>query len=167
MLERGHEVQFIDPQELIDKNDAVLIATGATKPFDPTARCPGRDLEGIHLAMNFLTRNTKSFLDSELADNTYMSAKGKKVVVIGGGDTGADCIGTSLRHGCTSVVNFELLDRPPESRAPSNPWPQWPRVYRLDYSHAEAKEIFGEDPRAYHVLTKRVFWVKMEKTPPV
>ena len=154
MVERGHEVQFIDPKELLEKFDAVLMATGATKPFDPTANCPGRDLEGIHLAMNFLTRNTKSFLDSKLEDEVYLSAKGKNVVVIGGGDTGADCIGTSLRHECTSVVNFELLDKPPETRADNNPWPQWPRVYRMDYSHSEAKERFGDDPRAYHILAK-------------
>ncbi|MCR9118786.1 MAG: FAD-dependent oxidoreductase, partial [bacterium] len=91
---------------------------------------------------------------SELQDEHYISAKDKNIVVIGGGDTGADCIGTSLRHGCTSVVNFELLDRPPETRADNNPWPQWPRVYRLDYSHEEAAEKFGSDPRAYCVLTK-------------
>lgn len=154
MEERGHEIQYIDPNELMKSHDALLMATGATKPFDPTGRCPGRELKGIHLAMNFLTRNTKSFLDSGLEDEVYLSAKGKDVVVIGGGDTGADCIGTSLRHGCNSVVNFELLDKPPAERAPNNPWPQWPRVYRLDYSHQEVKAINGEDPRAYHVLTK-------------
>ena len=154
MMERGHEVQFIDPNELLEKNDALLMATGATKPFDPTGRCPGRDLNGIYLAMNFLTRNTKSYLDSNLEDKAYLSAKDKDVVVIGGGDTGADCIGTSLRHGCKSVVNFELLDKPPLERAPGNPWPQWPRVYKLDYSHEEWKATNGVDPRAYHVLTK-------------
>lgn len=154
MEERGHEIQYIDPQDLLNEFDALLIATGATQPFDPTARCPGRELNGIHLAMNFLTRNTKSYLDSGLKDEVYLSAKDKHVVVIGGGDTGADCIGTSLRHGCKSVVNFELLDKPPANRAENNPWPQWPRVYRLDYSHEEAMALNGADPRAYHVLTK-------------
>lgn len=154
MQERGQEITFIDPNKLREEYDALLIATGATKPFDPTGSAPGRDLEGIHLAMDFLTRNTQSLLDSELQDEHYISAKDKNIVVIGGGDTGADCIGTSLRHGCTSVVNFELLDRPPETRADNNPWPQWPRVYRLDYSHEEAAEKFGSDPRAYCVLTK-------------
>jgi NADPH-dependent glutamate synthase beta subunit-like oxidoreductase len=154
MMECGHEIQFIDPEQLLDENDALLLATGATRSFDPTANCPGRDLKGIHLAMNFLTRNTKSFLDSGLEDGVYLSAKGKDVVVIGGGDTGADCIGTSLRHRCNTVVNFELLDKPPTERAANNPWPQWPRVYRLDYSHEEVKSIHGNDPRAYHVLTK-------------
>jgi NADPH-dependent glutamate synthase beta subunit-like oxidoreductase len=130
------------------------MATGATKPFDPTGRNPGRDLGGIQFAMDFLTRNTKSLLDSNLEDETYIPAKDKHVIVIGGGDTGADCIGTSLRHDCKSVVNFELLDQPPAERAANNPWPQWPRIYRLDYSHAENKAKHGNDPRAYHVLAK-------------
>ncbi len=154
MQERGCEMTFLDPQKLIDDNDAVILCTGATRPFDPTSRCPGRDLTGIYLAMDFLTRNTKSLLDSQLSDDAYISAKGKNVIVIGGGDTGADCIGTSLRHGCDSVVNFELLAQPPENRADNNPWPQWPRVYRLDYSHEENIARNGDDPRAYCVLTK-------------
>jgi glutamate synthase (NADPH) small chain len=177
MQERGCRVRFIDPRELVAANDAVLLATGATKPFDPTMRCPGRELLGIHLAMDFLTRNTKTLLDGDgrltaldsqsngaghpaIADvrgdinGDYISAKGLDVIVIGGGDTGADCIGTSLRHGCKSVVNFELLDRPPAQRAANNPWPDWPRVYRVDYSHAEAKARFGDDPRAFNILTK-------------
>ncbi len=159
MQERGHKINFIDPRELQEDNDAVLIATGATKPFDPTARCPGRDLEGVYFAMDFLTRNTKSLMDGDMykaqqAAGEYVSAKGKHVIVIGGGDTGADCIGTSLRHGATSIVNFELLDTPPEERAANNPWPQWPRIYRVDYSHAETAARLGDDPRQYNVLTK-------------
>ncbi|MAT72059.1 MAG: glutamate synthase [Planctomycetaceae bacterium] len=154
MQERGCKVKFIDPQHLVDEFDAVLLATGATKPFDPTGRTPGRDLQGIHFAMDFLTRNTKSLVDSQLADKTYLSAKDKNVVVIGGGDTGADCIGTSLRHGAKSIVNFELLDKPPAERAENNPWPEWPRIYRVDYSHAEVEARTGEDPRKYSILTK-------------
>ena len=154
MEENGTKIQFIDPNELLKENDALLIATGATKPFDPTGRNPGRELDGIQFAMDFLTRNTKSLLDSKLENGFYTSAKDKHVIVIGGGDTGADCIGTSLRHGCKDVVNFELLDKPPEERASNNPWPQWPRIYRLDYSHAENKAKNGNDPRAYHVLAK-------------
>ena len=154
MEERGCEMQYLDPNDLLKENDALLMATGATKPFDPTGRNPGRDLAGIQFAMDFLTRNTKSLLDSNLEDETYISAKDKHVIVIGGGDTGADCIGTSLRHGCQSVVNCELLDQPPAERAANNPWPQWPRIYRLDYSHAENKAKHGNDPRAYHVLAK-------------
>ena len=154
MQERGCGVKFIDPNELLEDFDALLLATGATKPFDPTARCPGRDLKGIHLAMDFLTRNTKSLLDDNLQNGHYLSARDLDVIVIGGGDTGADCIGTSLRHGCKSMTNFELLDRPPADRAPNNPWPEWPRVFRVDYSHAEAKAKFGHDPREYNILTK-------------
>ena len=159
MQERGCKVQFIDPQELQADNDALLLATGATKPFDPTGRCPGREFNGIYMAMDFLTRNTKSLMDGDMlhgkqAKGDYISAKGKNVVVIGGGDTGADCIGTSLRHGATSIVNFELLDVPPAERAAGNPWPQWPRVYRVDYSHAETAAAHGDDPRQYNVLTK-------------
>lgn len=134
------------------ENDAVLLATGATKPRD--LEIPGRQLNGILFAMQFLTANTKSLLDSKHADGNFYSAKGKKVVVIGGGDTGTDCIGTSLRHGCTSLVNFELLDKPPEDRAADNPWPQWPRIYRVDYGHEEAAEKFGKDPREYCILSK-------------
>jgi glutamate synthase (NADPH) small chain len=154
MQERGCAMTFIDPQQLVAENDAVLLATGATKSFDPTARCPGRDLKGIHLAMDFLTRNTKSLLDTKLNNGHFISAAGLDVIVIGGGDTGADCIGTSLRHGCKSMVNFELLDRPPEGRAANNPWPEWPRIYRIDYSHAEANARFGHDPREFCIMTK-------------
>jgi glutamate synthase (NADPH/NADH) small chain len=154
MLDRGCKVTFIDPNDLAADFDAVLVATGATKSFDPTGRCPGRDLGGIHLAMDLLTRNTKSLLDDNLTDGNYLSAKDLDVIVIGGGDTGADCIGTSLRHGCRSVVNFELLDRPPASRAPNNPWPEWPRIYRVDYSHAEWKAKSGQDPREFNLMTK-------------
>ena len=142
----------ISAQQLVDDYDAVLLATGATKPRD--LPIPGRDLNGVHFAMEFLTANTKSLLDSDLKDGKYISAAGKKVVVIGGGDTGTDCIATSLRHGCTELVNFELMDRPPEERADDNPWPQWPRVFRVDYGHEEAAEKFGDDPREYCVLSK-------------
>lgn len=142
----------VDPKQLMAENDAVLLSTGATKPRD--LPIPGRDLNGVHFAMEFLSKNTKSLLDSAHSDQAYISAKGKKVVVIGGGDTGTDCIGTSLRHGCTQLVNFELMDRPPADRADDNPWPQWPRIYRVDYGHEEAKEKFGVDPRVYNILSK-------------
>ena len=133
--------------------DAVVIATGATVARD--LKIPGRELEGIHYAMQFLHRNTKSLLDSNLADeDAYISAKGKDVIVIGGGDTGNDCIGTSVRHGAKSVTNFELLPQPPAERAQDNPWPQWPRIYRVDYGHAEVKTHMGRDPREYCVMSK-------------
>ena len=154
MEERGCEIQYIDPQQLLEENDALIMATGATNPFDPTGRCPGRDLDGVHLAMDFLTRNTKSLLDSNLENGAIITAKDKDVIVIGGGDTGTDCIGTSMRHGCKSLVNFELLDRPPNDRADNNPWPEWPRIFRVDYGHEEVSAKFGDDPRSYNVLTK-------------
>ncbi|HAL13261.1 MAG TPA: glutamate synthase [Planctomycetaceae bacterium] len=141
----------ISAKELLDTNDAVLLATGATNPRN--LNVPGRELNGVHFAMDFLTANTKSLLDSKHEDGNYINAEGKKVVVIGGGDTGTDCIGTSLRHGATSIVNLEIVPQPPESRAPNNPWPQWPRIFRVDYGHAEVAEKFGSDPREYCVET--------------
>jgi len=133
------------------ENDAVVIATGATVARD--LPIPNRNLEGVHFAMEFLHKNTKSLLDSELADGAYISAKDKHVVVIGGGDTGNDCIGTSVRHGAKSVTNFELLPQPPPERARDNPWPQWPRIYRVDYGHTEVKTHYGRDPREYCVMS--------------
>jgi glutamate synthase (NADPH) small chain len=144
--------RHVDARELLRDFNALLLCTGATKPRD--LPIPGRKLHGIHFAMEFLTANTKSLLDSQLADGHAIHAKDKDVIVIGGGDTGADCIGTSLRHGCKSMVNFELLDKPPAQRAPDNPWPQWPRVFRLDYSHEETARKFGHDPRTYSILSK-------------
>ncbi len=138
-----------DALELQDEFDAVLLATGATVPRD--LPIPGRELDGIHFAMEFLTANTRSLLDSGHADGKYISARDKHVIVIGGGDTGTDCIGTSLRHGCRSLVNFELFPKPPLDRAPNNPWPTWPRIYRTDYGHEEAAVRFGDDPRQYSI----------------
>jgi glutamate synthase (NADH) len=144
----GQDIQLAD---LKAKNDAVILATGATVPRD--LPIPNRSLEGIHFAMTFLHANTKSLLDSGLKDGQYISAKDKHVVVIGGGDTGNDCIGTSIRHGAKSVVNLELLPRPPQERAYDNPWPQWPKIYRIDYGHSEVKAHYGKDPREYCVMS--------------
>ncbi|CZR53851.1 probable glutamate synthase (NADPH) [Phialocephala subalpina] len=138
--------------DLKAQNDAVVIATGATVARDLPIK--NRNLEGIHYAMQFLHKNTKSLLDSELEDGQYISAKGKNVVVIGGGDTGNDCIGTSVRHGAKSVTNFELLPQPPNERARDNPWPQWPRIYRVDYGHTEVKQHMGHDPREFCVMSE-------------
>jgi glutamate synthase (NADPH/NADH) len=138
--------------DIKDATDAVVLACGATKPRDLPVE--GRDLEGVHFAMEFLHANTKSLLDSNLEDGNYIDAKEKNVIVIGGGDTGTDCIGTSLRHGCESVTNFELMTQPPATRAPGNEWPQWPRIFRVDYGHEEATVRDGKDPRTYEVLTK-------------
>jgi len=139
-------------ESLRGDHDAVVISTGATVARD--LPIPNRNLEGVHYAMEFLHKNTKSLLDSQLADGSYISAKDKHVVVIGGGDTGNDCIGTSVRHGAKSVTNFELLPQPPPERARDNPWPQWPRIYRVDYGHTEVKTHMGKDPREYCVMSK-------------
>ena len=137
----------IDVRTLEHDYDAVLLTTGATVPRD--LPIPGRDLNGVHFAMEFLTRNTKSLLDSNLADGNYISAKDKDVIVIGGGDTGTDCIGTALRHDCKSLVNFELFPRPPATRATRNPWPTWPLIFRTEYGHEESATKFGSDPRVF------------------
>ena len=142
----------VDVKTLQKENDALLFTTGATNARD--LGVPGRELKGVHFAMEFLTANTKSLLDSDLDDGNYISAKDKNVIVIGGGDTGTDCIGTSLRHGCQSLVNFELLPQSPVERAEDNPWPLWPRIHRVDYGHEESTERFGRDPREYQILTK-------------
>ena len=142
----------VDIHDLMHDFDAVVLACGSTKPRD--IKVPGRELNGIHFAVPFLHANTKSLLDSNHQDSHYLSAKDKDVIVIGGGDTGTDCIGTSLRHGCRSLVNFELMPQPPGTRAPDNPWPQWPRIYRTDYGHEEAAALFGNDPRNYRLLTR-------------
>ena len=160
-LMRGAGVEFVtdadvgrnvDPMKLVADFDALLLATGATIPRNLPA--PGRQLEGVHFAMDFLTLNTKSLLNSNLVDENYISAKGKHVIVIGGGDTGTDCIGTAMRHRCRSMVNLELLVQPPEERSSDNPWPQWPLIWQSDYGHEEARAQFGSDPRQYSVLTK-------------
>ena len=146
--EIGRDISAMDLREQFD---AIVLCTGATKPRD--LPIPGRDLKGIHMAMEFLHKNTKSLLDSQLADGGYISAKDKHVVVIGGGDTGNDCIGTSMRHGCKGVINLEIVPEPPESRPANNPWPQWPRIFRVDYGHAEVAAVFGEDPRLFSTTT--------------
>src|SRR3954452_2416404 len=133
--------------------DAIVLTGGATQARDLPVE--GRNLKGVHFAMEFLLKSCKSLLDSNFADGKFIDAKDKHVVVIGGGDTGTDCVGTSLRHGCKSLVQFEILTRPPDERADDNPWPQWPRVYKMDYGQEEAAALFGADPRKYVTVTKR------------
>jgi glutamate synthase (NADPH/NADH) small chain len=138
---------------LMQEFDAVVLCGGSTRPRDLPIE--GRGLGGIHFAMEFLHGNTKSLLDSDHEDGNYISAKDKDVIVIGGGDTGTDCVGTALRHGCKSLVQFEILSKPPAVRAHNNPWPQWPKVYRMDYGQEEVAAVFGWDPRTYCIMSKR------------
>lgn len=143
----------VSTKQLSEEFDAVVLATGATtpRPFP----IPGADLKGIEFAMEYLHYNTKSYLDSQFRDNRAINAHGKRVIVIGGGDTGNDCIGTAVRQGAKSVINFELLPKPSKGRAAGNPWPEWPRIFRVDYGHAEVKAKHGDDPRLFSVLSKR------------
>jgi NAD(P)H-dependent glutamate synthase small subunit len=142
----------VDPGALRADYDALLLATGATKPRD--LEIQGRRLEGVLFAMEFLTANTKRLLNGRPGDD-FIDAKDRRVIVIGGGDTGADCIGTALRQGCRSLINFELLDQPPPERAADNPWPAWPKILRTDYAHEEAIARDGADPRAFAMLSER------------
>jgi len=142
-------------ERLKSEFDAIVLCGGATRPNDFFAKTEGRQLKGIHFAMEFLHANTKSLLDSQHADGKFISAKDKDVVVLGGGDTGTDCVGTALRQGCRSLVQLEIVPRPPVGRAPDNPWPQWPKIYRLDYGQEEGKALWGEDPRQYAIQTTK------------
>ncbi len=141
----------VPADELSRAFDAVVLCTGASRPRDLAV--PGRDLCGVYFAMEFLHGNTKSLLDSDHRDGSYLSAAGQDVIVIGGGDTGTDCVATALRHGCRSLVQFEILEQPPAARPADNPWPQWPRVLKTDYGQAEAAAVFGGDPRNFAIQT--------------
>lgn len=137
--------------KLIALHDSVVLCGGATQARDLPIE--GRRYIGVYQAMDFLTQNTKSLLDSQLADGAYISAKDKDVIVIGGGDTGTDCVATAIRHGCRSVTQLEIMPQAPESRRADNPWPQYPRVLKTDYGQHEAIQLYGEDPRRYAVST--------------
>lgn len=138
--------------KLLKEYDAVILACGAKNPRDIGA--PGRDAKGIYFAVDFLAATTKSLLNSELKDNQYISAKGKKVVIIGGGDTGNDCVGTAIRHGAASVTQLEMMPKAPAERTEENAWPQWPKVQKTDYGQEEAIAVFGHDPRMYQTTVK-------------
>ena len=142
----------ISTDEIKKAFDAVLIATGSTIARDLTI--PGRESSNIHFAMDFLTQNTKSLLDSSLSDGNYIDAKDKDVIVIGGGDTGTDCIATAIRHGCKNMVNMEIMSKPPKRRGLDNPWPLWPNILRTDYGHEESEKRFGSDPRRFSLMSK-------------
>ena len=137
----------ITAEELLQKYDRVVLCCGASNPRDINA--PGRDAKGIYFAVDFLKATTKSLLDSNFADHKYIECKGKTVMVIGGGDTGNDCVGTAIRLGAKNVIQLEMMPKAPDERAANNPWPQWPRVCKTDYGQEEAIAKFGHDPRIY------------------
>ena len=139
-------------KKLVEGFDRVVLACGASNPRDINA--PGRDAKGIYFAVDFLKGVTKSLLDSELKDNSFVSAKGKSVVIIGGGDTGNDCVGTSIRLGAKAVTQIEMMPKAPDERAANNPWPEWPKVCKTDYGQEEAIALFGHDPRIYESTVK-------------
>ena len=138
--------------KLLKEFDSVVLACGASNPRD--INVPGRDAEGIYFAVDFLKSTTKSLLNSNLEDGNYISAKDKHVIVIGGGDTGNDCVGTSIRHGCASVTQLEMMPKLPEKRTENNSWPEWPRILKTDYGQEEAIAVFGHDPRIYQTTVK-------------
>ena len=142
----------VEPQIFLKEYDATVICTGATQPRDLPIE--GRQLQGVHFAMEFLTANTKALLNGG-TDHSPIHARGKDVVVIGGGDTGTDCVGTSLRHGCRSITQIEILPRPPLERQADNPWPEWPKTLKVDYGQEEAAARFGADPRTYLTTVKK------------
>lgn len=143
----------IKASEILKKYDKVVLCCGASNPRD--IKAPGREANGIYFAVDFLKSTTKSLLDTGLKDGTYISAKGKNVIVIGGGDTGNDCVGTSIRHGAKSVLQLEMMPKAPDERAENNPWPEWPRVCKTDYGQEEAIAVFGHDPRVYCTTVKK------------
>ena len=138
--------------KLLKEFDSVVLACGASNPRD--INVPGRDAEGIYFAVDFLKSTTKSLLNSNLEDGNYISAKDKHVIVIGGGDTGNDCVGTAIRHGCASVTQLEMMPKLPEKRTENNSWPEWPRILKTDYGQEEAIAVFGHDPRIYQTTVK-------------
>ncbi len=142
----------IKAEKLLTEFDRVILACGSSNPRDINA--PGRDAKGIYFAVDFLKANTKSLLDSDFADKKFVDTKGKNVVIIGGGDTGNDCVGTSIRHGCRSVTQIEMMPKAPDTRAENNPWPEWPKICKTDYGQEEAIALFGHDPRIYETTVK-------------
>lgn len=145
----------VNAKDIVNDYDAVILACGASNPRDINVN--GRDAKGIYFAVDFLKSTTKSLLDFNLIDGTYISAKDKNVIVIGGGDTGNDCVGTAIRHGCKSVTQIEMMPKLPETRTANNPWPEWPRVLKTDYGQEEAIAVFGNDPRVYETTVKEFY----------
>ena len=144
----------VKPAQLLKEYDRIVLACGASHPRD--IKATGRDADGIYFAVDFLKSTTKALWshNMQLKDGTYISAKGKNVIVIGGGDTGNDCVGTSIRHGAKSVLQLEMMPKAPDQRTETNPWPEWPRICKTDYGQQEAIAVFGHDPRVYQTTVK-------------
>jgi glutamate synthase (NADPH/NADH) small chain len=142
----------VKADQLLKEFDRVVLCCGASNPRDINA--PGRDAKGIYFAVDFLKRNTKSLLDSDFKDKQFVDTKDKDVVIIGGGDTGNDCVGTAIRHGAKSVTQIEMMPKAPDKRAENNPWPEWPKVCKTDYGQQEAIAVYGHDPRIYESTVK-------------
>ena len=137
---------------LKEEYDAIVLCCGASNPRDISV--PGRKSKGIHFAVDYLTAATKSLLNSNFADGKCIDARDKNVIVIGGGDTGNDCVGTSIRLGCKSMLQLEMMPKAPDTRRPDNPWPEWPRICKTDYGQEESIAVFGKDPRVYQTTVK-------------
>ncbi|MBQ3331687.1 MAG: glutamate synthase subunit beta [Ruminococcus sp.] len=144
----------ISAKELIEQYDRVILCCGASQPRD--IKVPGREAQGVYFAVDFLKSTTKALLDNGLRDGTFISAKDKNVIIIGGGDTGNDCVGTCVRHGAKSVIQLEMMPKAPDTRVADNPWPEWPRVCKTDYGQEEAASVYGGDPRVYQTTVKEL-----------
>jgi glutamate synthase (NADPH/NADH) small chain len=147
----AHVGENVETNLLMSDFDATIVCTGATQARD--LNVAGRALQGVHFAMQYLTASTKAIL-GDGRQPSAVDARDKHVVVIGGGDTGSDCVGTAMRQGCRSLTQIEILPRPPIDRADDNPWPEWPKIYKLDYAQEEAAAAFGDDPRVYVTTVK-------------
>ena len=150
----GCRVDGEKAKELTSEYDAVVLCCGSGTPRD--LKVEGRDADGVYFAVDFLKSTTKALLDGGLEDGNHISAKGKDVIIVGGGDTGNDCVGTCIRHGCRSIIQLEMMPKLPDTRSENNPWPQWPRVCKTDYGQEEAIALFGSDPRIYQTTVKKL-----------
>ena len=149
---KNKNLKYVKADDLLKEYDAVVLACGAANPRD--IKAPGRDAKGIYFAVDFLKTTTMSLVNSGFADKQFVSCKGKNVLVIGGGDTGNDCVGTAVREGAVSVTQLEMMPKAPDTRTPDNPWPEWPKICKTDYGQQEAIAVYGHDPRIYETTVK-------------
>lgn len=156
---KNTSVKYVSAEDILNEYDAVVLACGASNPRDIKQK--GRDAKGIYFAVDFLKTTTKSLLDSGFRDNNYVNCKGRNVLVIGGGDTGNDCVGTAVREGAANVIQLEMMPKAPDERTEDNPWPEWPKVLKTDYGQQEAIAVYGHDPRIYETTVKE--FIKDEK----